>query len=374
MSIFFQNPALLGLLALAGIPVLVHLLSRARPPEYRFSNIEFLRRVMRRTARIRKPKDLLLLALRTIALAALAAAFISPVLTSKSAALPGERSTVVVLIDRSASMAAREDAGSRFETACADATRFLDEVKPNAANLVWIDAEPSAVFPEPGPNLGYLTDQLKTAEVRPEAGALTPAFDLALRQLVGVKGHCEIIVISDFQASAWRDFQPKLPQGIEVRAHRVATTSPANLAITRLLAQPSEPVIGQETTLLASVRNFSPDPVRTQLTLDVDGSRQTQEVDLSPWGETEAAFSLRPATAGQVPVSASITADGFPGDDTRHSVLRVRDAIRIENAGNLPPSKKSFRLCHGWKRPSPQVRATSSLNPLSVKSPQRTVA
>ena len=55
MSLLFQHPALLGLLALAGLPVLVHLLSRARPPVYRFSNIEFLRRVLRNTARFRRP-------------------------------------------------------------------------------------------------------------------------------------------------------------------------------------------------------------------------------------------------------------------------------------------------------------------------------
>ena len=69
MSILFQYPALLGLLALAALPLLVHLLSRARPPVYRFSNTEFLRRVLRTTARFRRPRDRVLLALRTLALA-----------------------------------------------------------------------------------------------------------------------------------------------------------------------------------------------------------------------------------------------------------------------------------------------------------------
>ena len=168
MTLLFQHPALFGLLALAGLPVLVHLLSRTRPPEYRFSNVEFLRKVIRRTARFRRPKDWLLLILRTLALIALAAAFISPLLVSSNAALPGERTTVILLIDRSASMAAREGAGSRFETACAEAARFLDDSHPTAANLIWIDAEPDAAFPDPGPNLGFLTDLLQKAEPHPE--------------------------------------------------------------------------------------------------------------------------------------------------------------------------------------------------------------
>ena len=329
MSILFQHPALLGLLALAGLPVLVHLLSRARPPVYRFSNIEFLRRVLRHTARIRRPKDWLLLVLRSLALFALAAAFASPFLISNSASLPGEKSTVILLVDRSASMAARDGAGSRFEAACAQATRFLEQAKPNTANLVWIDAEPDAAFPEPGPNLDFLTDLLKQAKPHPEAGALSAAFDLALRQLATVGGHRELVIISDFQASAWRDFAPLLPGNMVVRTQRVATAAPPNLAVTRLIPQPTEPVAGQDLTVLSRVQNFSPDPVRTQLTLDADGARQSQAIDLPAWGEAEAAFVLHPATAAPLPISASLEADGFPADDARHCVVHVRDSLRL---------------------------------------------
>ncbi|MEI6676113.1 MAG: VWA domain-containing protein [Verrucomicrobiota bacterium] len=329
MSLLFQHPALLGLLALAGLPVLVHLLSRARPPVYRFSNIEFLRRVLRSTARLRRPKDWLLLALRSLALFALAAAFTAPVLISKSASLPGEKSTVILLVDRSASMAAREGAGSRFDAACAQAARFLEQAKPDNANLIWIDAEPDAAFPEPGPNLTYLTSLLQQAKPHPEAGALTAAFDLALRQLAKVNGHRELVIVSDFQASAWRDFAPAFPNNIVVRTHRVATTSPPNVTVSRLMPQPAEPVVGQDLTLLARVQNFSAEPLRTQLTLDADGARQSRPIDLPAWGEAEAAFVLRPATAGPMPISASVEADAFPADDARFAVVHVRDSLRL---------------------------------------------
>jgi len=329
MLVLFHYPALLGLLALAGLPVLVHLLSRARPPVYRFSNIEFLRRVLRSTARIRRPKDWLLLALRTLALFALAAAFAWPLLISKSASLPGEKSTVILLVDRSASMAAREGAGSRFDSACAQATRFLEQSKPDNANLIWIDAEPAAAFPEPGPNLDFLTDLLKQAQPKPEAGAQTAAFDLALRQLAKVSGHRELVIVSDFQATAWRDFSPRLPANIVVRTQRVATATPPNVAVSRLIPQPAEPVVGQDLTLLTRVQNFSTEPVRTQLTLDADGARQSQAIDIPAWGEAESAFVIRPANAGPMAITASIEPDGFPADDARHTVVHVRDSLRL---------------------------------------------
>jgi len=344
MSFLFQNPALLGLLALAGLPAIVHLLSRTRPPVYRFSNIAFLRRVMKRTARFRRPKDWLLLALRTLALLAIAAAFAAPVIISADNAMPGEKSTVILLIDRSASMSAREGAGSRFETACTEAARYLETSNPTAANLIWIDAQPDAAFPAPGPNLTYLTELLQRAEPAPEPGALAAAFDLALRQLATTGGRRELIVISDFQASAWKDFSPTLPPDLVVSSLRVAESAPPNLAVTRLIPQPLEPVAGQEITVLVRVRNFSPEPVRSQLTLDADGSRSSQAVDLPPWGEAESAFTLRAATPGAMPVSATLEPDAYPGDDASHMILRVRETIRLAvNAPQDHPARPVFQ-------------------------------
>lgn len=342
MSLLFQSPALLGLLALAGLPVLVHLLSRARPPVYRFSNLDFMRRILRKTARVRRPKDWLLLALRTLAVLALAAAFASPVLVSKSAALPGETSTVVLLIDRSASMAARDGVGTRFDAACNEAAAYLEKAQPDAANIVWIDAEPDAVYPAAGPNLSFLTDSLKQAKPRPEAGSLSAAFDLALRQLAAAQGRRELIVLSDYQTAAWRDFTPSLPENIVVTTRRFATNAAPNAAVARLIAQPAQAVVGQDLTLLVQALNFSPDPIRSRLTLDADGARQTQDIELTPWGASEAAFVLRPAKTGALPVSVTLEGDSFPGDDSRHAVVTVRDSLRIAVDG--PQEAPEYRL------------------------------
>jgi len=88
LSFLLQNPAFLSLLALAGVPILVHLISKAKPPEYRFSDIAFLRKIITATARFKKPKDYLILALRTLALLALAAAFLLPLLLSETPRCP----------------------------------------------------------------------------------------------------------------------------------------------------------------------------------------------------------------------------------------------------------------------------------------------
>ncbi|WP_367874704.1 BatA and WFA domain-containing protein [Luteolibacter sp. Populi] len=335
MSLFFQHPALFGLLALGAVPLLVHLLSRAKPPQYRFSNVEFLKKVMRLTSRLRKPKDWLLLALRTLAILAIVAAFLGPMLLSKNAPLPGEKRTVVILIDRSASMAAKEGAASRFEAACAAAGEMLESGKPDAANIVWIDAAPDAVFPDPAPNREFLEEELTRAAPRPEAGAPDAALELALRQLAGAQGRKELIVISDFQATAWKGFSPVVPQGVELQMVPVAKEDAPNMAVTSLVPLPAAPVAGQQLVAQCRVANHSDEARRVSLTLDAGGSRQSQALDLPPRGEAEAAFTVRCPTAGLMPLTAEIDADSFPGDDKRHAVVRVRESIRLAITG--PP-------------------------------------
>ncbi len=329
MSLFFQHPALFGLLALAGVPLLVHLLARAKPPQYRFSNIEFLKKVLRLTSRFRKPKDWLLLALRTLALLALAAAFLGPLLLSKNAPLPGEKRAVVLLIDRSASMAAKEGAASRFEAACAAAGEILNSSRPDLANIVWLDAAPNAVFPDLAPNRDFLTEELTRATARPEPGAIDAAVDLALRQLREASGRRELHIISDFQATAWQGFSPAIPDGIDLRMVPVAKEDVPNLAVSSLVAMPASPVAGQQMVVQCRVTNPSREARRVSLTLDAGGSRQSQPIDLPPQGEAETAFSVRCASSGLMPLTAEIDADGFPGDDRRHAVIRVRESLRL---------------------------------------------
>jgi len=334
MSIFSQMPALAWLLPLVAVPVLCHLLARSRPPVYKFSSVEFLQRVVKRTTRLRRPKDWLLLALRTLAMLALLLAFPGFVLLSKDAPLPGAQKTTVFLLDRSGSMSAMEGAGTRFQAACAAASEWLDSTSPDLTNLVWLDHAPAPVFPDPGPNRAFLSDLLTRSQVKPEPGALAAAFDIAWRQLSAARGSRELVVISDFQDFAWRDFQTAVPPGVTVRTIPVATAAPANVAVTSLVTVPAAPVAGQEVTLLAKVANFSAEPRRTTLTIDAGGARQSRAVELPPWGEAEAAIPLRPGAGGLLPVTAAVEADNFPADDRAHTVVNVRQSLRLAIGAN----------------------------------------
>lgn len=365
MGFLLQNPALSGLLALAALPLAVHLVARARPPRYRFSDLAFLDRVVRRTTRLRRPKDWLLLALRTAAIAALLAAFALPVIFSAGAALPGEKRVAIVIVDRSGSMAAREEAGIRYESAVAAAAEYLDKAKPDLADIVRIDAEPSAVFPEVGPNLSLLKDELRRGRPLPENAALKPAFDLALRRLASVKGHRELVIVSDFRASAWKDFAPGIPAGVNVLIRPVAKSSPANLAVVSLIAQPAEPVVGRPLSLLVRVRNYSTEPRRGTLTLDAGGALRSEPVEIPASGEVAKAFTIRVASAGPLPVTAALDADAFPDDDRRHLALEARETLRLAVVGDA--ASPSVRTLERFSAALPWIECVRETTPDASK-------
>jgi len=304
-------------MALVAIPLIVHLIARSKPPVRKFSSIAFLHKIIKKSSRYQKPKDRLVLILRTLAAAALLFAFVQPLLVSKNGGLNGNDKTVIFVIDQSASMAASENASSRFTIACDEASALLSEIEPDSANIIWINATPTAVFPSPGPNIDYLTQELQKATHTPEQGSISAAIQLAIDQLQDTKGEREIVVISDFQKEPW--------ENTEI----VGEVNLPNIAITSLAAFPASPVSGQTVAISTQVRNFSDQVTSTTIYLNAGGGRQSAQIEIPANGQTETEFITQFSHSGEVTVSASITEDSYREDDQRHTIIPIREQLKI---------------------------------------------
>ena len=114
----FLQPALLWGLALAGIPILLHLLQRRRFKVRRWAAMEFLRASVRRSSRRLRIEQWLLLLVRTLILICAALALARPVWYSPRWGWLGSRAAaqVVVVLDDSYSMGQRaEETGRQGE-------------------------------------------------------------------------------------------------------------------------------------------------------------------------------------------------------------------------------------------------------------------
>lgn len=331
MNVLFENSVLLPLLLLAAVPLVIHLFARSRPPAFEFSSIVFLRRVVRQTTRIKRPRDILLLVLRTILFLAAIFVFLQPVLFSRNLLTdPFQRKNVALVIDATASMGCRDGAQSRFAAACAEASEVLSGLSQarDTANIIWISSAPRAVFPEMGSNIGYLQSELSRARVTGEAGDPQEAIRMAAAMLSAVEGRREICVISDFQKTGWERADLSAPPGIKLLFVKAGEGVPVNVAVTDVRFEPAEPLAGEEVSMHCELRNFSGSPKRVSVYAAAGESRQSQDIAMQPWQKGNAVFRRKFTQPGVFPVEVTAGEDEFPGDDSRWAALRVREFLR----------------------------------------------
>lgn len=246
---------LLGALAI-GIPVLLHL--RRRPPKehVEFGSLMFLEKTPERVTRRTRLEQLLLLALRCLAVILLALAFGRPFLASMQ--LPSEQSRLtraVVLLDRSASMR-RGDLQARAHAAAVEAARgYEGEVELGLAvfdeRFTLLADLPTLAGLGSGARAAAVADRLGKEDAAP--GWLGTDLGLAMTQAANLlltadaerpAQRREIVVISDFQEGAARELLRANPWSgeVQVRCLPLAPAEKGNLSLTLAATPPRSKV------------------------------------------------------------------------------------------------------------------------------------
>jgi hypothetical protein len=331
MSIFLQNTGLVWLAPLVGIPILLHFLARAKPPQYLFSATALIRKVVQQTIRIKRPKDRLLLICRTALFAVLLSIFLRPVMFVRDMAVNTDSPrNVVIVIDRSASMTWSEGGRSRFAAACNEAADILDSLSSmDIANVIWLDSDPDAVFPEMGANILYLRDRVRASGVTYESGNPALAIQLAVSQLNTGSGSRELCIISDFQASQWKSVTITVPEDIHVSTLWPAGDVAENGAVLSIRTEPAAPLVGEPAQVICNVGNFSGAPRSRTVTLEIDEKRVARQVQIPAWGQGTIAIEHVFSNQGRIVVSARLDEDAYGADDWRGMIVPVRNGLKV---------------------------------------------
>lgn len=345
MNILVTNPMLLPMAALVLVPLILHLFARARPPVYPFSSVEFLRRVLRKSIRIKRPQSILVLVLRTILFASLIGMFLKPVFFAGQP-LPGlgVRKEVVMVMDATASMAATDGSQSRFAAACAKGAEILSGLSSaDTANIIWLGTPNRAEFPQLGANVAYLKKALRQATVTYEAADVNGGLGMAAAMLQKGNGVREIYILSDFQSTTWNGISFALPPGLQVYAIKIGEAQLPNIALTSVSSVPARPLVGQEAQVFCEVNNFSAEPALTTVYLRAGETHQSQEVRLGPWQKLPVLFQLKPASAGELAIAVSLSEDAFHYDNERWAVVEVVKELNIGVVETEPETARYWR-------------------------------
>ena len=222
----FLLPSLLfGFLTLAVLPLVIHLVNRMRYKSMPWAAMHFLTKAKKSSTQLARLKEFLILALRVFALVAFAFALGRPLVGGwLSWAASQEPDTVIILLDRSASMQTI-DSGQRLSRLQRSKQILLDAAGKSVekANFVILDSATGREF---------LLDELALLEDEELFGATDTKDDMeqlfrqALEYVANHEcGKVEFWVLSDMmswrtEASSWEQIKSQLEaskQSIQVR-------------------------------------------------------------------------------------------------------------------------------------------------------------
>ena len=325
----FVQIGMLGALGALAIPVIVHLMFRQRSRPIDLGTLQFLKVVLRQSARQRKIRRYLLLLLRLACVALIAFLFARPYLLATEK-VEGDR-LVVVLIDRSASMGLK--GGARpIDRALAEARAIVG--RAGQGTQIEVARFDQAVQPLKRP-----TDVAKLpSDPSPTgtdyAAALAWARDLCVRS---GKISKELHILTDLQRSGLgRGESVAIPSDVEVHLADFGRAFPKNVAVTGAIATPRTARPGGSARVSAAVFNASPLPVsRVVVSLHLESGREVRDlektIDLDGGATATVEFALNELPAGlwRGHVAAASAGDELAFDDRRYLALPVEPPTPI---------------------------------------------
>ncbi|HEV7735259.1 MAG TPA: VWA domain-containing protein [Candidatus Binatia bacterium] len=296
------NP--IGALALVAVAVLVALtLHQRRRRARRVSSLLLWRQLPTAPAERRRFRPDLLFFLQLAMLLALIGGYVRPYLASSTP--PASGTALVVVLDCSASMQAREADGTRFELA-RDKVRAVIAAQAQGTRIMLVSAaeRPHVVlrWSDDAARVASALDALAPLDTPTR---LEPAVELALGAASRSNG-ATVLIATDLPPA------PQVRRG-PVRWIQVGGTAD-NVAITALTVDSPPFGDGRDRRVLALVQNFGATPRTTTITATIDDAPWTQRTLELPARGTEQVLFDGPRGSGVVRVRITPD-DALPVDD-----------------------------------------------------------
>ncbi len=352
----FVNISLLGGTALVALPIVLHLIMRQRPKRFEFPALRFIQRRHDTNRRRLRLRHLLLLLLRTAAIALLAFALARPSIKF-SGALGSQESPVAaaLVFDAAPRMDYRQNNRSRLEAAQELGTWLLTQL-PGQSEIAVLDTrlDPGAFQVD----RGAARQQIERLAAVPNSRSLSEAVEEALR-LLGESEleRKELYVFSDLARAAWpadtlSALQSRLKEleGLGVYVIDVGVENPVNYSLgeLRLSAQvlSSRSPLGIETDVSCTGTEGS--RAVELLLSDKDGNlqkRSEQSHALQSGDSQRIEFRIGSIGEGtHQGLVRLVGQDGMEADDQRYFTVEVTQPWRILIAAAEPAARRALFL------------------------------
>lgn len=318
-----------GLLALL-IPIIVHLFNFRRHKLVYFSNTSVLKTIQQESARTKKLKELVLLMLRCLFVAALVLAFAFPYRPDKVAKVDTEEGVVGVYIDNSMSMKALSDKTTLLEDAREQARDLVNSFPPSTRYLLLTNSfEVGNEYPMSQQEMLDQLDRMRPDGPPVKLNEVIDRFAM-LRKAHGF-AKSTLMVYSDFQENMF-DLSGTIPDtALLVVAVPLRTSNRANLSVDSVWL--ASPVMQAEmaNVLHVKVSNHGNRAVKgLPLNLVMDGKVvASTTADVEGEGSAEVSVQIVPDRSGAIPCAVTLMDYPVTFDDSYRFVVEVRPEINV---------------------------------------------
>ena len=336
----FLNPIfLVGMLA-AAVPLLIHLWSRRQAKTVNFGSLMFLLVAHRQNVRRIQLKNLLILFLRMAIIILIAMALARPLLKNQfSFAGARTKTSAVIILDNSYSMAYQAIQGGRFEKAKKMALEVAQSLRrgDSAAVILMSDiAEP--LFRKLTKDLNQAKEAIGNTQISYRPTRVPPSLEVAHDILEASNDpNKEIYLISDFNQNGWKNWN-RVPNQSNARIFLLSVDDKIadNISIEEIRA--SSQLIGAHLPiqLEVSVSNHSDAPSEEiTLTLFVDDQKR-RSIKLQPVARESmtSIFTHHFKSPGTHTGYLELTADRLTIDNRRYFALDTYGRIRVLCVGD----------------------------------------
>ncbi|NOZ41412.1 MAG: VWA domain-containing protein [Planctomycetes bacterium] len=342
----FTSLPMLGWLAAAVLPWLIHRWQRQRHMNTSWAAIELLLRAMQQRGRRIQMQQWLLLAVRTAILVLAALAVADPIFRQWAVSGSGSGLThQIVVVDQSYSMGCVQAGTSRWQRGKAQARQWIENGDGEALTLIGWAEQAENLLGHPTLDSSIALAALEELQLSQSSADLSAA----LREILAAINRAElefpqiathqVVFCTDHGRPTWTldERQHQLFEEVAKRANvtivNVAEDPSLNVAITDLQITPPMTLQQREATISATISCFGT-PTATSLSVEllINGSLvDQQQVELRKDGEISARFTHRFVGEGTQTVRVSLTEnkDCLSIDDERWLIVEVRPKLRV---------------------------------------------
>lgn len=340
----FLNPLFLIALISVGVPLLIYLLNLRKPKRIRFSTLAFFESLKSTSLRRIKIKRWLLLAVRMLAVAALALALAHPFLPSGLGLMAdGEPTVVGIIVDNSPSMEQIDRNGPYIEQAREIASEVIN--LQNSDNRIVLNVTNGESLMLPYLSKTAANREVGELETRKAGNYLDRTVNQVVQQLNSASEPNKLLyIISDGQETQMsRLMEAEQEDEIDVNLQfiQIGEAEPSNVGIREVEIEQSE----GEDFIRATIENFGVQPSGSQFfNIYLDDELLSQQVYDIAEGETEEfLFEIPESEERFLRVELMIEGDELAYDNRYFAAIQLPEQRNVLHISNINAQRGEFR-------------------------------